>query len=362
MDRATTVRPGSPRPFFSICIPQYNRTDFLIKSCETFRSQSFRDFEICISDDRSTDGREADLVGFLERAALAFTYEKNERNLRYDANLRHAIALSRGQFVLLMGNDDGLAGDDILAFLHAELLRHAPVAAAITNYRDAATGKVYRRMDRTAVLGSGPRVATLAFRRYSFVSGVIFDGERARAEADACVDGSEMYQMYLGTRLVSAGGRLLAIDRICIDMGLQVPDQAVDSYARWERIDPCPIVERPLPMGRLLEVVAKGLGPARRQADILGAAAQLYLFTYPFWVLEYRRVQSWNYAAGMLLALRPSRIARDFPVSVANAMALWALYVVSSVASLLFPARLFAVLQPSFYALAKRMRVRSEKK
>ena len=53
MDRA--------RPYFSICIPQHNRTSFLIEALRTLDRQTFRDFEVCISDDASTDGREADL-------------------------------------------------------------------------------------------------------------------------------------------------------------------------------------------------------------------------------------------------------------------------------------------------------------
>jgi len=40
-----------PAPLFSICIPQHNRTSFLIEACKSLQSQTFTDFEICISDD-----------------------------------------------------------------------------------------------------------------------------------------------------------------------------------------------------------------------------------------------------------------------------------------------------------------------
>ncbi|MDB9482187.1 glycosyltransferase, partial [Dolichospermum circinale CS-537/05] len=40
-------------PFFSICIPQYNRTSFLIEACKVLAQQTFKNFEVCISDDQS---------------------------------------------------------------------------------------------------------------------------------------------------------------------------------------------------------------------------------------------------------------------------------------------------------------------
>ena len=70
-------------PFFSICIPQYNRTSFLIEACRSFAAQSFRDFEICISDDCSTDGRAGELLDYLRSSGLAFVWEQRERNLHH---------------------------------------------------------------------------------------------------------------------------------------------------------------------------------------------------------------------------------------------------------------------------------------
>src|SRR4029077_5170846 len=111
---------------------------------------------------------------------------------------------------------------DALAAVRDELIRHAPVAVAITNYREAQTGHVYRRMRTTGIVGAGLATAVDSFRRYSFLSGVVFDGPTARREASPRCDGSEMYQMYLGTRLVGAGGSLLSVDRVCVDKDLQI--------------------------------------------------------------------------------------------------------------------------------------------
>jgi hypothetical protein len=355
-------RPGDFIPFFSICIPQYNRTDFLFRACETFESQNFEDFELCISDDVSTDGRRGDLLNYLDKSGLIYTYAVTPRNLRYDGNLRSAIGLSNGRYVFLLGNDDGLSDPDVLDCIRRKIAEFAPIGVAITNYREVATGQTFRRVRRTGVLGSGPEMAAETFRNYSFIGGIVFEGARCRQEATDRVDGSEMYQMYLGTRLIAGGGRLLAIDRVCVDKDLQISGQTVDSYRLKPRLTPCPIIKRLLPMGRLLEVVAAGLGPNTTrpgsEAHLLSVARQLYLFTYPFWLFEFRRVQSWRYAFGVLLALSPRDVASGLALSRLGQMRLWLLYLLAGSAGLLVPIRFFDALRPKLYTVAKHMNSR----
>jgi hypothetical protein len=353
-------RASESEPFFSICIPQHNRTDFLIKACESFHSQNFTDFEVCISDDCSDDGKEKELIAYLKNTSLDFVYQGGQVNLRYDANLRRSITLSKGRYILLMGNDDGLSDAETLQAIHDEIIRFEPVCVAITNYRDLSSGEVFHRMTTAGIIGSGPVTAGSTFRSYSFLSGIILKGEEARAAASAAYDGSEMYQMYLGTRLVAAGGRLLAIDRICIDKDIQVPEQFVDSYRLRPRLRPCPVVERPLPMGRLLEVVAGGLGPCQtrtdREKNLIGVAGQLYRFTYPFWGIEYRRIQCWRYALGVYLGLRPPRLAQALQFSRGAMIRLWLMYLASALLALSVPIRLFDAMRPILYRIAKRLR------
>jgi glycosyltransferase involved in cell wall biosynthesis len=58
-------------PFFSICIPQYNRTSYLIEALNVLSQQTFRNFKVCISDDRSTDGREQELIDYLKQSGCS---------------------------------------------------------------------------------------------------------------------------------------------------------------------------------------------------------------------------------------------------------------------------------------------------
>ena len=348
----------SPKtPYFSICIPQYNRTEFLLEACRGYASQTFKDFELCISDDCSNDGGGSILQQYLYSSGMRYVYARARSNLGYDGNLRAAIGLSIGKYLLLMGNDDRLHTPRTLAEIHDDLEASGDVAAALTNYHELSTGMTYRRMRQTKVLGSGPKVAIAVFRSYSFVSGVILRGKEARAEATGALDGSEMYQMYLGTRVVARGGRLLAIDRVCIDKDLQIAGQEVDSY-RKPRLLPCPIIKRRLPMGRLLEVVGHGIRPCVSQGELeklmFCVARDLYTYTYPFWGIEYRRIQSWKYALGILWAVSPNEIARTQILSRSRFTMLWIVYFLSCAVSLSVPLNFFDKLRPALYSLAKR--------
>jgi glycosyltransferase involved in cell wall biosynthesis len=344
-------------PFFSICIPQYNRTSFLIECCRSFSQQTFRSFEICISDGGSTDGRESELLRFLEGTNLSFHYRKPGLRLRYDGNLRAALDLARGRYCVLMGNDDALATPETLEKLFVAIRDAAPIAVAISNYRDAASGRLYRRIKKGGVLGAGLRAGVDHFRDFSFVSGVILETAAALKHRTERWDGSEMYQMYLGCRILAEGGSLLGVEEVMVLKDLQIPDEEVDSYASRARLSPCPIVERRLPLGEIGGLVSDAVNPyaSAREKSRVGERIlrQLLFFTYGFWIVEYRRVQSWNFAVGVCLGMRLKNVAHGVPLTWGGRVRLSVLYCAVTVAGLLVPLGLFQRLYPSLYRFAK---------
>ena len=349
--------------YISICIPQFNRTDHVIELFKSIERQDFESFEICVSDGGSTDGRTDEVESYLRTSGLPFKYIRSVSNVRYDANLRSAISLASGRYAFLMGNDDALSDSAALSDV-ARALKAAPSAvAAVTNYMEQGTKTTFRRMTSTGLLGSGPLTAARVFRHYAFVSGVIFDGQLARAAATDCVDGSEMYQMYLGSRLVAAGGDFLAIDRLCVVKDIQISGQQVDSYRLRGKVASWPLREHRQPMGRLLETVWSGIDVGSDRVSAMEAAnlvaQQLYAYTYPFWIFEHRRVQSYGYALGFYWGLRPSVVAAIVPFTEIQRAGLWVRYLLGGVIAFLSPLWLFDGLRPSLYRLAKRSRLSS---
>jgi hypothetical protein len=256
-----------------------------------------------------------------------------------------------------MGNDDCLATPTVLADMHAVISSNEKIGVAITNYRDFEGSTVYRRIRQQGILAGGTALAVSRFRNFSFVSGIALRTDCAQRLATDKWDGSEMYQMYLGCRILAEGYSLAEIDLVAVLLKIQIPGEQVDSYATRPRLEPCPLIERQLPLGRMGRLVVAAVAPfAASKASSTNAAIllQLLIFPYSFWILEYRRVQSWNFAAGVCLGMRPRNICSGVDLSLLHAVLLRVAYVAVTSVGLLIPLWCFDKSRKVLYTFAKR--------
>lgn len=345
-------------PLLSVCIPQYSRFPFLLRQMEILNQQAFRDFEVCISDDKSPDEGADTIQEFLLKSGIRFRYETNPVNLRYDGNLRKAIGMAKGTYVLLMGNDDALHDKKTLERIAYYLKKYPSAGAFLTNYRSAANGAVFRRVKQSGSLGRGLKTAVQTFRHYSFVSGVILDREKCQDFATNRWDGAEQYQMYLASRIVSQGSELIGIDEVLIQCGLQIEGASVDSYAKrprptWNQGIPKLSVPLAQEAGLVFDAVRPAAeGKVRETAWAI--QKQIYQFTYGYWIFEYRRTLGWPYVAGYIRALNPSRTESYLPKEARNLCKCWFLFLIITIAGVVVPRRIFEKTKPFFYKLAKR--------
>jgi len=227
----------------------------------------------------------------------------------------------------------------------------------ITNYRELRTGSTFRRIRQTRIVGSGPHVAAENFRNFSFVSGILLDRVLAQKHATNKWDGSEMYQMFIGSRIIAEGGRLLGINEVLVLKDIQIPGETIDSYASRPVIRGCPIQERQLPLskyGRVaFEAIAPFLNPLEKPQVLRRIFMQMLIFTYPPWLIEYRRIQSLRYALGIALGMRPRNILADLRTDLSTRSWVRVLHLLASTTGLLVPRTLYERLKPGLYAFAK---------
>lgn len=91
----------------SICIPTYNRAAHLancLNSIILCNSQSDFKFQICVSDNNSTDGTEEVVRG--AQSSVDIKYHKNSSNLGIPRNFLNVVSMADGDFVWLIGDDD----------------------------------------------------------------------------------------------------------------------------------------------------------------------------------------------------------------------------------------------------------------
>lgn len=327
-----------------------------MKAIESFKKQDFMDFELCISDGCSDDGRHIELEQFLRDSGLAYQFRRSETNLRYDPNTRTAIGLAKGKYVVLMGNDDSLNGPDALQRLWEDIEAHSSPGVIISDFCDDRTGERAFRIRQFSDVGAGPEVAATHFRNFSFVSGLTMDRALCHQFASDKWDGSEMYQTYVGCQILASGRGLLERDHQLVRKDLFIEGESVDSYAARPRISPCPIVERQLPLSQLGRVVADAIKHyAGSEQERLNERIfqQLIGFTYPYWLFEYRRVQSWRYSAGIALGMRPRRCADGVELGWWRRLKLHMLYTGITLGGLLVPLSVWNTMRSTLYRVAK---------
>ncbi len=93
------------QPFFSILIPSYNRPNYIICTISSILSNSFKDFEIIVSDDNSPEYKAIKkLISPLINSKLRFY--KQEINLKEPGNKNFLVDKAKGKFNIFLGDDD----------------------------------------------------------------------------------------------------------------------------------------------------------------------------------------------------------------------------------------------------------------
>jgi len=133
----------------SICVPTYNRKDYLKETIESILAQTYKDYEIVIVDDGSTDGTE----DMIKQLGVPVTYHWQENG--GDAAARNKlIELARGQYISFIDSDDLLFPDAIERLVEVMETETEDVVAYGSYVRIDQDGKVYGKCKRKLYSGN----------------------------------------------------------------------------------------------------------------------------------------------------------------------------------------------------------------
>src|SRR3989344_9025899 len=93
------------QPLVSVIIPSYNRQNSIAKSIESVLSQSYKNLEIIVIDNRSIDNTPKILAEFSKQDSRIKVIE-NEQNLSLVKTLNKAINISTGAYLARLDDDD----------------------------------------------------------------------------------------------------------------------------------------------------------------------------------------------------------------------------------------------------------------
>jgi len=102
-NRSEQRRRSVTGPRVSVVMAAYNGERFLRPAIESILSQTFRDFEVIVIDDCSTDRTPQILREFKDDRIRVV---RNERNMGIAETLNNGIAVARGEYIALQDHDD----------------------------------------------------------------------------------------------------------------------------------------------------------------------------------------------------------------------------------------------------------------
>ena len=113
----------SAKPVLTIAVPTYNGAKTIRSMLDLLLPQVDERVEVLISDNSSTDETPQILMNY-QKCWPFIRVIRNEKNIGPDANFLSALRLAKGNFVLLLSDDDILIEDSLAGIL--DFLEHNP--------------------------------------------------------------------------------------------------------------------------------------------------------------------------------------------------------------------------------------------
>lgn len=100
----------------SICIPAYKNDFFIRRLLKSVALQSFKDYEVIVTDDSPDNSVELACSEYMHEFSLS--YYKNDVALGSPANWNFAISKAKGEWIKMMHHDDWFSQNNSLALFH----------------------------------------------------------------------------------------------------------------------------------------------------------------------------------------------------------------------------------------------------
>jgi glycosyltransferase involved in cell wall biosynthesis len=341
----------------SLCIPQYNRIEYLLKNIEKISLQTYPDIEIVISDDCSTDNTEEEILKIQPLSRFPIVYQRSTTNLGYDRNLRKSLEIASGDYYFILGNDDTLNGPDAIHFLVEFLKENEYPEIGFCNSTDYTNpSEVTERAAKTAVIGSGKAVALKYYRSFSFVAGVIIKRESFLEVNTDKFDKSIFVQIYLATLLIAKGKRLFQIKEPLVLKDITINHSIANSYRdtlprKWSEFKE---IDTGLPSVIRVAIAAFTDAGFNQSSISFEIFKGIYTVTYPFWILDYKRHRALVAALGLVKGLVPRKISAYHVLDTWQKTRINLFYAFSTVSALLLPSFVFESVKLKLYRIVKR--------
>lgn len=341
----------------SICIPQYNRIQYLVASLEIIKKQTYHDIEIVISDDCSTDNTEEIIFALIKDYKYPIVYNRNDQNMGYDYNYRKCISLASGKYAIVIGNDDSIFGENSIHKIVEFIKYNNYPDIGFCNLIEASSGNTpINRAIHTKCLGSGTDIALKYYSCFSFVGGLIYKKDTFERYNTSKHDGSIYAQMYLGVYMICMGAVLFSFKEPFVLKDLVLINEHRNSYKdkiarKWSEFK---IVDSGLPS--VIHVLLSAILDAKQYSAkrAYSIFSRIYRITYPHWILDFKQNKALPEAFGLIIGMNPLLNKDFFKLIFIHRLRIFGSYFIVSIFSLVFPVFIYSSLKQKIYTLLKK--------
>lgn len=101
-------------PLVTICIPNYNKEAFIERTLRSVYNQTYKNIELIIIDDCSTDNSAAIIENVLQHCPFRYTFLKNETNKGVCFGANKGVEWAKGKYFQVLSSDDIILPSKIL--------------------------------------------------------------------------------------------------------------------------------------------------------------------------------------------------------------------------------------------------------
>lgn len=343
----------------SICIPQYNRIELLLRSLKQIEQQDYDFIEVVISDDCSSDNTTDEISKLKENYRYPIIYHKFQVNQGYDRNYRKCIELGNGDYCLVIGNDDTIYHTDSISKLAFFLEENNLPDVGYCNFIEEKGQKnTVQRALETKVHGSGIDVAIRHANGFSFVGGLIYKKSSFDKFNTDKHDGSIYSQMYLGLFMIANGCSLFTIKEPLVLKDILFEDGSFRWSAYRDGLPKNWKEYRNFKSGLLSVMNVLICACIDSQIENLNfiykIMKRMYTVTYPYWVVQYKHYGSFAASWSLIKELRPHKNKYFNRMNIIQKIKISSHYLVFTILALLIPYKIFNHLQKRLHKLVRK--------
>lgn len=111
-------------PFFTIAIPTYDRSKYLALAIQSVLKQDFKNYEIIISDNYSTDDTAKIVKKFQRKTKKIRYYKLNKHTIYGQINFINCFKKAKGKYFFILADDDLILRPDTLSYIYKLVSKH----------------------------------------------------------------------------------------------------------------------------------------------------------------------------------------------------------------------------------------------